>query len=258
MPAPKDPVKRDLWIKRMSEARTGEKNPNYGKPVSDDRKKKQSKAMKGKLAGEKNPMFGVHLSGEQNPFYGKQHSEESKEKIRNKKLGHTSWNKGVSSTWTKGIPRTETTREKISKGNTGKPKSDEHKEKLRIVKLETTPTGENSVHWKGGITKLNLHIRTLPRYKKACSDLMNEVDYTDHFTGKRGGVLACHHIIPQNLLIKIYNIKTIDDARRCDLLFDKHNLIVMLSSAHAKFHDLYGDDKNIYELTQEQLAELYQ
>jgi len=55
----------------------------------------------------------------------------------------------------------------------------------------------------------------------------------------------------------MYNIKTIDDARKCPLLFDKHNLIVMLSSAHDKFHNIYGDNKNIYELTQDQIKELY-
>ena len=53
----------------------GENNPMYGKPawnkgipVPDEQKKRQREAMKGKLSGEKNPM------------YGKKHSEESKKK----------------------------------------------------------------------------------------------------------------------------------------------------------------------------------
>jgi hypothetical protein len=254
MPAPKDPIAYALWKQRMSESRKGEKNGNYGKHMSEENKRYLSEVMTGKMVGEKNPMFGVHLNGY---WKGKNLPEETKKKISEKKLGKPSWNKGLPSTWTKGIPRSDEVKAKISQSNKGKPKSEEHKQHLRKIKLETEPTGKYSWNWKGGITKLNLHIRTLPRYKNICTDLMKEVDYTDKFTGKRGGVLACHHIIPQNVIIRMYNVKTIYDARNCPLLFDKHNLIVMLSSAHDKFHNIYGDDKNIYELTSEQIKELY-
>ena len=242
----------------MSKARCGEKNPNYGKHLSEEQKSKISKTriLRGVAVGENNPMYGISL-----PSYwkGKHLPEETKKKISESriKMGIQAWNKGLPCTWLKGIPIPEEQKEKISKGNKGKKKSEEHKQKLREIKLETTPTGKDSCNWKGGTTPLNLHIRVLPRYKNACAALMEEVDYTDAFTGVRGGVLACHHIIPQNVIIQMYNIKTIDDARKCPLLFDKHNLIVMLSSAHDKFHNIYGDNKNIYELTQDQIKELY-
>jgi hypothetical protein len=259
MPAPKDPAANALWKQRMSESRKGEKNYNYGKHLSEEQKAKISKTRieRGVASGENNPMYGVRLSGELNHNFGKHLSEDVRRKMSESMTGRKAWNRGLPCTWLKGIPISEETKVKISEGNKGKKKSEEHKQKLSIVKLETTPTGKDSCNWKGGITKLNLHIRTLPRYKNACSALMKEVDYTDAFTGIRGGVLACHHIIPQNVIIQMYNIKTIDDARKCPLLFDKHNLIVMLSSAHDKFHNIYGDNKNIYELTQDQIKELY-
>lgn len=47
---------------------TGEKHPMYGKVVSDERRAKQSETLKGRFAGSKNP------------FYGKKHSEENKRK----------------------------------------------------------------------------------------------------------------------------------------------------------------------------------
>jgi hypothetical protein len=255
MPAPKDPVKRALWVERMSKARMGKKKP----PASEEQKRKQSEAMKGRYVGENNPMYGVYLTGERNPFFGKHHTEEAKKKNREAHVG------GLVSEETRrknrdshiGKTHTDETRKKMSESKKGILKSESHKQKLRDVKLATTPTGKDSWNWKGGITKLNIHIRQLPRYKLICEELMREVDYTDKFTGKRGGVLSCHHIIPQNLIITMYNIKTIDDARDCPLLFDKHNLLVMLKSAHDKFHNLYGDDKNIYELTPDQIAELY-
>jgi len=42
-------------IKKKSERWLGDKNPNYGKPVSEERKRKQSDAMKGRHSGDKNP-----------------------------------------------------------------------------------------------------------------------------------------------------------------------------------------------------------
>ena len=50
----------------------GEDNPNYGNH---------------KFAGENNPMYGVHRYGKDNPMYGKCQSEESKDKIRQSKIG---------------------------------------------------------------------------------------------------------------------------------------------------------------------------
>jgi hypothetical protein len=259
MPAPKDPVAYTLWKQRMSEARTGDKNANFGKSMSEDQKQKISKTRidRGVAKGENNPMHGVHLIGEKNGFYGRHHTEKTKQILREGRVGKPAWNKGLPSTWTKGIPISDEVKAKISKTCTGRPKSEEYKQRIRKIKLETTPTGKDSWNWKGGITKLNIHIRQLPRYKNICTDLMKEVDYVDAFTGIRGGILSCHHIIPQNVILRMYNIKTIDEARECTLLFDKHNLIVMLKSAHDKFHNIYGDDKNIYELTPEQIKELY-
>jgi len=245
--------------KLMSENRkgknTGKDNPQFGKPLTDEQKAKISKTRieRGVAKGENNPMYGVHLDGY---WKGKALPEGVKVRISESMIGHPGWNKGKPAPWAaKRMP--EEIKVKISISNQGKPKSEEHKQKLREVKLLTTPTGKDSWNWKGGITKLNIHIRQLPRYKNICSDLMKEVDYIDKFTGMRGGVLSCHHIIPQNVILRMYNIKTIDEARECLLLFDKHNLIVMLKSAHDKFHNIYGDDKNIYELTSEQIKELY-
>lgn len=51
--------------------------------ITEEQKQKQSKKMKGKFSGEKNP------------FYNKKHSEESKEKMRNGRIGMTKdkiWN----------------------------------------------------------------------------------------------------------------------------------------------------------------------
>lgn len=53
--------------------------------------KEQEKARREKISkanqGEKNYFYGKHFSKEQHPWYGRHHSEESKEKMRQAKLG---------------------------------------------------------------------------------------------------------------------------------------------------------------------------
>jgi hypothetical protein len=58
-------------------------------------------------------------------------------------------------------------------------------------------------------------------------------------------------------MIKIENIKTMGDVFDSKLLWDISNGILMSRIPHDRFHNLYGDDKNIYELTPEQIQELY-
>jgi len=59
------------------------------------------------------------ISGEKNPHYGKKHTEEAKEKIRQARLGKSSWNKGI-------------------------PCSDEQKEVLREKALARDLSGEKN------------------------------------------------------------------------------------------------------------------
>ena len=56
--------------------KVGKNNHNYGKPLSDEVKRKLRLAN----SGEKSPMYGK--TGELNPFYGRNHTEESKKKMR--------------------------------------------------------------------------------------------------------------------------------------------------------------------------------
>lgn len=69
-------------IRKQSEAMKGRKPWNTGLSLTEEHKRKMSKAMKGTRLGEKNPM------------YGKKHSEERKKKISEKLKGRVPWNKG--------------------------------------------------------------------------------------------------------------------------------------------------------------------
>ena len=64
---------------KISESHKGEKNPNFGKPRSEETKRKISAAKKGKY----------NHKGKKNGFYGKEHSEETKQKISDAMKGKT-------------------------------------------------------------------------------------------------------------------------------------------------------------------------
>ena len=109
--------------RKQSEARKGENNPNYGKKMSEEQKKKisekakgkkqseetkrkNSESKKGKYAGKNHPMYGKSpseetrkkqseaMKGENNPNYGKSPSEETRKKRSEAMKGKKWWNDG--------------------------------------------------------------------------------------------------------------------------------------------------------------------
>jgi hypothetical protein len=153
MPAPKDPVKKEEWRKKIGAA-------NAGKPCSDETKKKLSDATKTrppasketrkKLSeskkGENNSMFGKHLSdetkqkisashkGEKSYLFGTHLSDETKQKISDAKKGenHQMFGKHLS----------DETKQKISDANIGKIFSKETRKKMSDKRKGTHPSKE--------------------------------------------------------------------------------------------------------------------
>ena len=73
---------------KLSNSHKGEKNPMFGKPRSEETKRKISAAKKGKHNNNKGEN-NHNNKGENNPFYGKEHSEETKQKISDAMKGKT-------------------------------------------------------------------------------------------------------------------------------------------------------------------------
>lgn len=60
----------------------GERNPMYGKPCSEEHKRKMSEARKGKYLSEETKMkMSEANKGSKNPMFGKKHSDEARKKI---------------------------------------------------------------------------------------------------------------------------------------------------------------------------------
>jgi hypothetical protein len=101
---------------KMSEARKGEKNHNYGKTFSEEHKRKISEAHKGRTHSEKSRrnMSEAHK--------GKTFSEEHKRKISEVKKGENHYLYGKT--------HSEETKRKMSRTRKGKTFSEEHKRKI--------------------------------------------------------------------------------------------------------------------------------
>ena len=123
--AGKSVAEMEVIIAKMSAARKGENNPNWGKHHSPKTRAKISAAQTGRKhspetcaknsvarQGEKNPFYGKSHSpealqkmsdahkgkntGKSNVFYGKKHSDETRKKMSEKGRGRVPWNKGKS------------------------------------------------------------------------------------------------------------------------------------------------------------------
>ena len=123
---------------------------NKGKPKTEEHKNKISETLKGKLAGENNPMYGKH------------HSEESKKKIGEKSKGKliSEAHKRILSKVHKGNKymlgkkHSEETKKKIGEKSKGRCPSAETRKKLSAAKKGNTNT--RGKHWynNGKISKM--------------------------------------------------------------------------------------------------------
>lgn len=100
------------------------------------------------------------LAGNKNPFYGRKHKPDTINKIRQTKLGKPSWNAG---------------------------------------KKAPQLSGSNSGSWKGGITPLNLKIRSSLEYKQWRKMVFERDNYTCQWCRRRGCRLNADHIRPFRL-----------------------------------------------------------
>jgi hypothetical protein len=144
-PMPKDPIKREETLKRMSEAQKARP------PRSEETRKKMSESAKKKIVTLEHRLnISRSISGINHPMFGKHHKEESKKKMSEKKTGvnHPNFGKHLS----------ESTREKLSKSNkisySLQSKEKLMERKIKSSKSHTGKCGVKSSNWRGGISFL--------------------------------------------------------------------------------------------------------
>ena len=107
------------------------------------------------------------------------------------------------------------------------------------LKMSLAQRGDKSFRWKGGITKLYVGIRGLWEYGEWHKKIRERDCWACQICKKHGGKIDVDHIIPLYKLIMQYNIKTIEDARNCEALWDINNGRVLCNPCH-KLTNTYG------------------
>lgn len=117
----KEAVSTPEFKQKISELMRGEKNPWYGKHLSEEHRRKLSESHIGIHAGEKHPMYGK--KGENNPNFGSHRTEETKRRISeaNKGKVFSMESRIKMSKSHKGMKTSKETREKQSKNHINNP-----------------------------------------------------------------------------------------------------------------------------------------
>jgi len=99
--------------------------------------------------------------------------------------------------------------------------------------LKGYKAGKEHYNWKGGISKLAKLLWQTAEYQRWRSDVFERDNWICQTCGKRGGGrLEAHHIKELYLILKEYNIKTMEQARNCKELWDIENGITLCRECH--------------------------
>lgn len=215
-----------------------------GKKITIVHKKKISAAMKKqwKDGHRKSSMLGKH------------HSLETKIKMRNARLERKRLLGYINSpetrkkmgSYLRGKEMPIETKIKLSKSLKGRKKplfTEEHKRKLsNALKGRPQPWNSryNSHFWKGGVSELSKLIKASIAYKKWREFIFQRDNWTCQKCNKRGGLtLHPHHKKSFNSMLEKNKIETIENALRCEELWDINNGITLCHTCH-KGTETYG------------------
>lgn len=164
-----------------------------------------------------------------NPNLGKKSSKETREKISKNHADVSGTNNPM---FGKSGPLSP---------NFGKIRSKEH-----CLKLSKALTGrkrpnvskEKNPFWKGGITPLVLQIRNSVQGKTWRQQVFERDNFICKACGyTKGKVLNAHHIKHLAVILHEYEIKTFDEALKCDILWNPINGITLCKECHVYEHE---------------------
>jgi hypothetical protein len=104
-------------------------------------------------------------------------------------------------------------------------------------KMSIAHRGAKSPLWRGGITKINLKIRTLLEYRLWREAVFARDNYKCVECGDaKGGNLQAHHIKCLSSILSANSITTQEQAKLCTELWDTENGVTLCKNCHSKAH----------------------
>jgi len=150
----------------------------------------------------------------------------NKNGLKNLKLGRE---KGTNHL--EGISKSGAMKKKVSEKN--KLYWENHPEELMQRGLKMR--GNKHYNWKDGVSSLQIAIRTSAHNLKWIKKILKRDNYECQLC-KSIKKLEVHHKIELAKIVKDNEIKTLDEARDCDKLWDINNGIVLCKKCHYKIH----------------------
>ncbi len=202
--------KYGIASRTKSENAMGENNSMFGKHHSQNSKEKMSKTQKEAITPAKIEFLRQEaIKAWKNEEYRNEHINFAKVRTGDKNSFF-------------GKSHTNETKHSISLANRG-----------RFI-------GDNGSNWQGGKTKLSMTIRENAIYKEWRKDIFDRDKYTCQSCGRVGGDLHAHHKIPFSLLMNKYEIKTLEDALKREVLWDRNNGITLCMNCHRRTDTFAG------------------
>lgn len=101
-------------------------------------------------------------------------------------------------------------------------------------KLSISKKGEKSSWWKGGLTSLQIKIRSCFEYRQWRSDVFTRDNFTCQHCNQRGYEIQADHIKPLGVILRENNIKTFEQALLCEELWNINNGRTLCIGCHKK------------------------
>jgi len=239
-----------------SEALSGPRNPMFGKPKSEEARKRTSETLREtNLKPEVKARRSVAVSGSRNPMFGRTHSEEVKAAagVRLKAITQTeTWRAANREAMARPEVRqalSEAGSKKVGPLNPffGRTHSSEAKQRISQANRGRFQ-GPNGSNWQGGKTSLALLIRNTERSVTWRKAVFNRDKFTCQECGRVGGPLHADHIKPFAVLLVEYNIRTLEDAYGCEAMWDISNGRTLCVPCHKQTPSFAGNFQKNYKL----------
>jgi len=155
--------------------------------------------------------------------------------------------------WKKGIPRTEEAKRKISEGHKGIRPTNATRLKMSLAKKgKVSPLrgtkqtesaklknsiahrGEKSSGWRGGLTSLIRSIRRGIKYRSWRTLVFTRDNYTCVWCGANKKYLNADHIEQFAILLRKFEIKSLEQAENCEDLWNINNGRTLCIDCHKE------------------------
>lgn len=130
-------------------------------------------------------------------------------------------------------------REKLSKAHKGRKHSwgwkigNALKGRKNTWSIPPLKKGKNHYNWKGGRSSLKERIRSMAKYKEWRLRIFQRDEFRCKFCDKKNNTLqADHYPISLQEILDNFSIKTIEDAEKCDILWDTKNGRTLCKECH--------------------------